>query len=331
MITVQTPSRLHFGLFSLAAAAHWPDHDGQPVLPARRFGGVGLMVQQPGLELTVRPAAAWSAAGPLAERALRAARQLAAVYDVPPQQLTIERSAAEHTGLGTGTQLALAVAQALCTASGRPWDDAAALQAARCLGRGQRSALGLHGARQGGFLVEGGQAAAGAVAPLLLRQEFPDAWRVVLVLLPIQGLHGPAEREAFTRLQEQPTPAGVTDALCRLTLLGMLPALAERDLDGFGDALYDFNRRVGALFAPVQGGEYAHPAVADVVAYLRQQGIRGVGQSSWGPAVFAVVADDEHATALAEQLRRRFSLGTAEVICTAACNRGACCGADRVV
>ena len=80
--------------------------------------------------------------------------------------------------------------------------------------------------------------------------------------------------------------------LCRLVLLGMLPALAEHDLEAFGEALYDFNCRAGEPFAPVQGGVYAGPRIAEVVAFVRQQGVRGVGQSSWGPTVFAVTEDE---------------------------------------
>ena len=40
MVRVQTASRLHFGLLSLAPeGGRWPDRVGAPVLPARRFGG----------------------------------------------------------------------------------------------------------------------------------------------------------------------------------------------------------------------------------------------------------------------------------------------------
>jgi hypothetical protein len=47
MSAVLTGSRLHFGLLSLPSAdgrpTAWPDLQGDLTLPARHFGGVGLM------------------------------------------------------------------------------------------------------------------------------------------------------------------------------------------------------------------------------------------------------------------------------------------------
>ena len=78
MPTVWTPSRLHFGLLSLAGEGEaWPDRRGERVLPARRFGGVGLMVERPGVHVAASAAAAWSADGPLAEPALALALRFA--------------------------------------------------------------------------------------------------------------------------------------------------------------------------------------------------------------------------------------------------------------
>ena len=134
-----------------------------------------------------------------------------------------------------------------------------------------------------------------------------------------QGIHGAAESQAFSQLSHNP---GVTDILCRLVLLGVLPALHERDLPAFGAALFEFNRRVGELFRPWQGGVYAHPQSEAIVAYLRGQGIVGVGQSSWGPALFAVT-DAGRAAAIAPQLRTHFALSPHEVVITEADNRGA--------
>jgi beta-ribofuranosylaminobenzene 5'-phosphate synthase len=307
MIRVAAPSRLHFGLLSLGGAG------------ARRFGGVGLMVQAPGVRVSVQPAPDWSAAGPLAERALVFAQRLAATSRVEPHHIHIEQCAPEHAGLGTGTQLAMAVGQALATSAHLELD---AVELGRRVGRGQRSALGIHGFAQGGLLVDGGQAAGTSVAPLLARHDFPESWQVLLILPGwAQGLHGTAERQAFQQLLDTGVASATTAALCRLALLGMLPALVERDLTAFGEALHEFNARVGEAFAPVQGGIYAHPRLAEVVAFLRAQSVPGVGQSSWGPAIFAVVAEDV-ALDLARQVRERFALGEREVLVTSACNRG---------
>jgi beta-ribofuranosylaminobenzene 5'-phosphate synthase len=314
MLCVQTASRLHFGFLSLPGAGE----------PARRFGGVGLMVERPGLRLSAAPAAEWSAEGPLAGRALTFACTFArGVAEGPPQRLVVEQAAPEHAGLGTGTQLGLAVARLLAAAWGL---DLGAAELARRVGRGLRSALGVYGFEQGGFLVESGKRGDDGLSPLAARVAFPEAWRVVLAL-PRQapGLHGPDELGAFRQLAESAAVVP-TDALCRLVLLGMLPALAEGDLGAFGEALFDFNARVGEAFARVQGGPYAGPRVAELVAFVRGQGVRGVGQSSWGPAVFAAVGGDERAADLAGRVRRQFGLSGDEVFVTRACNHGAVVG-----
>jgi beta-ribofuranosylaminobenzene 5'-phosphate synthase len=324
MIRVRAPSRLHFGLLSFSAAERWPNTLGQEVVAARQFGGVGLMIDTPGLRLTARPAADWSAEGLLAERALAYARRFVQTLParaVPPQHLIIEQSAPEHMGLGAGTQLGLAVARALAEVAGAPLDE---VELARRVGRGARSAVGIHGFARGGFLVEGGKHTAEAVAPLLMHLAFPESWRLVLVLPPWgRGRHGAEESEAFQSLASRRTVLSQTDALCRLVLLGLVPALLEQDLEAFGEALYDFNVRVGELFAPVQGGTYAHARVADLVEFVRRQGVRGVGQSSWGPAVFVVVEDEERAADLAWRAREAFALRGPEVFAARGCSRGA--------
>ncbi len=322
MVRVQTASRLHFGLLSLAPeGGRWPDRAGAPALPARRFGGVGLMVERPGVRLRAEPAGAWSADGPLAERALAVARRFAASVprggERPPCRFVVEECPPEHVGLGTGTQLALAVGRCLAALWGL---EVPAGELARHAGRGLRSALGVHGFDRGGFLVEAGRSASGTLGPLVARVPFPPDWRVVLARpAGAVGVHGSAERAALERLT---APAASADALSRLALLGMLPALAEGDLDAFGEALFDFNARAGEAFAPFQAGAYASPAAAGLVAWLRARGVRGVGQTSWGPTVCAVVAGEAEAQALARDVRAELG-GAGEVLVTGPANRGA--------
>jgi beta-ribofuranosylaminobenzene 5'-phosphate synthase len=292
MTRVVAPSRLHFGLLNLPVEGrdHWPGIDGRPGLPVRHFGGVGLMVDSPGLAVQVEAADGWAATGRLADRALKFARRF--VGTLPPVErqafrLTVEYARPEHQGLGVGTQLGLAVAKAIAVETGHC--DWPAVELAGRVGRGERSAIGVHGFDGGGLIVEGGKRTGEAMAPLVARLSFPADWRVVVYDAPGEAAwHGGRERQAFAKLAEAgPSPAE-TEALCRIVLTGMLPALAAADLEGFGEALYEFNARAGDAFAPAQGGRYAGPAVAALVARLREMGVRGVGQSSWGPAVFAV-------------------------------------------
>ena len=327
MIRVTVPSRLHFGLLALPAqgVAHWANSEGQPTLPVRHFGGVGLMIEHPGVQVRIRPSTSWSAEGPSAQRALEAAQRF--MSTLPNNEswrafnIVVEQCAPEHAGLGTGTQLALAVAKGLSLALGHA-DWNARLLANRT-DRGLRSSLGIHGFEHGGLLVEGGKGKRTDIAPLLMRCAFPEDWQVLLILpAGLQGVHGTSEKDAFAHLAGDAHHLQQTDALCRLVLLGLLPALAERDLLAFGEALYDFNCRVGELFAPWQGAVYSHPQTAEVIAWLRQQGIRGVGQSSWGPAVFAI----EHAELLQyvrELLLKRWPLQPEEAILCRAANHGA--------
>ena len=101
-VRVWAPSRLHFGLLSCAGK--------------HRYGGAGAMIDAPGLVLSLRRGPRLEAAGPLAERGLAFVRRWASARGLaePPEcRLDIESAPPEHAGLGTGTQLGLAVAAGL--------------------------------------------------------------------------------------------------------------------------------------------------------------------------------------------------------------------------
>jgi beta-ribofuranosylaminobenzene 5'-phosphate synthase len=222
-------------------------------------------------------------------------------------------------GLGTGTQLGLAVARAIAELTNQP--ERAAPSLAQCIGRGKRSAIGVHGFDQGGFLIEGGKLADKGVSPLISRHNFP--WRVYLIFPPdAQGVHGQHELEAFAALAAQSSDERATEIMSRIALLGMLPALAEGDLDQFGEALYDYNRRAGEMFQAVQGGIYATPWTESMVKTIRNLRIKGVGQSSWGPVVFAVVSPLQ-AMGLFDWLTRKKKARAEQIALAHPCNRGA--------
>jgi beta-RFAP synthase len=329
-VRVRTPSRLHFGLLVLPAGdqpAAWPGQDGRETIPARHFGGVGLMVQSPGVQVAAKPSNQWLATGTLAKRALAVAeqfvRRLAAVapeHRAGPCHIVVEDVAPEHCGLGTGTQLSLAVATAILEAYSMTPLAATAL--AKLVDRGRRSSIGIHGFAGGGLVVEAGRGRRDEPGQLFARQPFPEAWKILLVMPRGQeGRHGGQEHAFFAGL-ENPSQVRQTEALCRLVVLGILPAVLEEDLQAFGEALFDFNRRAGEMFRGAQGGAYAHAKTEALVDWLRGQQIRGVGQSSWGPTVFAIVEENQMDW-LKAGLAKRFGLDEQEIVGTIAANHGA--------
>ena len=288
-VFVEAPARLHFGVLDLRGDL------------GRRFGGIGAAVPAPSLLLEARPAAELKAEGPDAARALEFARRFARHHGMDLRlHFCVHRSIPPHAGLGSGTQLALAVARASAELFGLPTDVTAL---ARAVDRGRRSGVGTWTFAYGGFVLEGGRTAgAEGVAPLLARLPFPDTWRsVVAVPRGKPGLAGDEEAAAFARLP--PPSARDVERVSHLVLMQLLPALAEADLAGFGAALGEVQRITGGWFASAQGGVFAPGETGELVERLRAWGAVGVGQSSWGPAVYGIVGDPSASRALAERVR----------------------------
>ncbi len=313
-VTIETASRLHFGLLGWGGGA------------PRRFGGVGLMAAAPGVEVEVEQAETWSAEGSLASRALATARTAAAVLEasgvvVGPLCVRVRRSPREHVGLGVGTQLCLATARGVFEVAGLSNPPPERL--AEATGRGRRSGIGLHGFARGGLIVDGGRATDEGIPPLLSRLEFPADWSI-LVVIPggSRGLSGGAESSAFATLP--PLPRATTDRLCGLVLLELLPAAAERDLHAFVAALEAMQALVGRGFASAQGGIYASPRSESIVAAMRDLGLRGVGQSSWGPALYGFsLGDEAERQSIRDHVLAACDLSDEDVLWTSARNSGA--------
>jgi beta-RFAP synthase len=289
-IEVVAPSRLHFGLLSFGGGAD------------RQFGGAGAMIDSPGLRLRVAPAERFHADGPLAERVFRTAISFARARELsaPPNcRVEVVVAPPEHIGLGTGTQLDLAILAGLNAFVGGVRLSADEL--ARIAGRAGRSAVGTHGFVHGGLIVESGKRACETLAPLTERIELPAAWRFVLVIpRHMRGLSGEEERRAFDALP--PVPAATRDALERLLIDQLCPAVRSGDFERFAESVYHYGYTAGMSFAARQGGPFASARVAELVDGIRSLGVQGVGQSSWGPTVFAAVPSIDAAEQLCDRL-----------------------------
>lgn len=314
-----TPSACHSATVSAAARLHMGFLDLNGGL-GRRYGSLGLALEALATTVSVRHDATVSAEGPQAARAEAYAHAAMRALDIRGGvRVTIQEAIPEHAGLGSGTQLALAVGAAVARLHNLSWT---AREIAGALGRGGRSGIGIGVFEHGGFVVDGGRGQRDAPPALISRLAFPAHWRFVLVFDPAYaGLHGDAEKQAFAALPAFPESGAAH--LCRLTLMQALPALAEGDIAGFGAAIGEIQRTVGDHFAPAQNGRYASPRVTRALDWLTASGAAGVGQSSWGPTGFALTDSDERAHALARRARIDLAADGLEFVVCAARNRGA--------
>jgi len=317
LVRVEAPARLHLGFLDPSATL------------GRRFGSLGLVVE--GLETVVEAAPAdgdrFDAGPGAAEELGRVRAHVQALRRATGchagLHLTLARAIPTHAGLGSGTQLALAVGHAFSAAFGLGLDSA---RISTLLGRGARSGVGIAGFDAGGLLLDGGPRADGSPAALIARLALPPAWRVILVLDPrVRGLSGDQEKSALQTLP--PLRREVAADLCHEVLMRLLPGAAGAEFAPFAAGVTRVQRLLAQHFAPAQGGAYASAAVGRVVEWIAAHACAGTGQSSWGPTGFAIVSSlDEARRALASAQAAGVVDPALELRITSARNRGGTIG-----
>ena len=292
-LLVCSGSRLHFGLFSF----------GRSDTP--QFGGVGLMLSSPAVVMQFTEASHFEVQATCLDRVARTVDQymnFAGHEQLPDCRISLVDMPPQHIGLGSGTQLACAVASGLAAWHGQLLTLPEQLAAAS--GRGKRSAIGTHGFLQGGFIIDGGKHASECVGTLLARQIFPEEWKVLLIWPTNQAsdstVSGDMEQHAFEQMPAV-SPERENE-LREIAVTRMLPAVASGDFNTFSREVFRYNMLAGECYRLVQGGTYANNEVAELIAMLRLWGVEGVGQSSWGPLVFAFTPSQADAEALKHRL-----------------------------
>jgi len=289
-VTVTATARLHFGFLD-------PSGRGK-----RPFGSFGLSLDRPRTRLQLERAQALHVTGPKHQRAERYLKAIAASCGVEPRfALNVTETIPSHAGLGSGTQLALAVGSAFSAVERL---DLSPQEIAKRLQRGARSGIGIFTFEQGGAVLDGGPSPQGAVPELICRLPFPPAWRVLLIFdASASGLAGANETAAFDTLPD--FPAEETAELRRRIADIALPALAACDFATFCEQVGYLQAVMGSYFAPLQGGPYTSVAVSEVLRWLGGQGLTGIGQSSWGPTGFAFIPSEAEGEALLSEARAR--------------------------
>lgn len=288
-VSVIAPARLHMGFLDLSGAL------------GRNFGSIGVALNEISTQLVLSKSENKTISSSRVEKALTTFCQ---AFQVSPNvQIDVLQEIPPHIGLGSGTQMALAIGSGLNAL----YDlNLSVREIAAVMDRGLRSGIGIGIFEQGGFVVDGGRGENTITPPLLAHFDVPKEWRFILVFdTRGQGLHGQQEIEAFKTLPKFSRQEA--EKLSYLLLMQALPAIAEQDLIRFGEVITQLQKRVGEHFSPAQGGTFTSENVANAMNFFAEKGAVAIGQTSWGPTGFCMVKNSEIANLLACQARELFA------------------------
>ncbi len=254
----------------------------------RIWGSVGLAVDGVGYRIVVEESSSVRVEGCQVARfheILREALEKLNLEGVAVK-LRAERCIPEHRGFGSTTQAKLAVYTALAEIAGIDYD---VYKLARLAGRGRVSGIGIGAFAYGGFLVDTGKRVGREddIPRIMARVELPEDWAIVY-MTPLTGWRVGEESEIVYQGSVS------MEEHCELldTVFDwLLPAAVEKDFDAFTSALEALEARMASYFSRAQGGAFCCKEAEEAARALRQAGGRGVGQSSWGPTVYAFFCD----------------------------------------
>ena len=290
-IEVIAPARLHLGFLDMNGSV------------GRKFGSIGLSLSDIATHLSVTEASEVTATGPSAQYAEEYAKLILDNLMLDRGvHIKIDKAIPEHAGLGSGTQLSLAVGTAITRLFGK---SLTTRELAKFFHRGARSGIGTGTFDSGGFIVDGGRGESTDIPPVITHLPFPEEWRVLLVFdKDVEGISGNPEKQIFNELL--PMTGEVSGRICRLVLMQVLPALAEKNCVDFGSAITEIQTMVGEHFSDAQNGHYSSQRVAEIMHWLSDNGATGIGQSSWGPTGFAIYPNELEAYSALQSVRKNW-------------------------
>lgn len=309
---VTTGCRLHFTLIDMNADL------------GRVDGGIGVALKKPGWKVEVSKARKWEV-DPLASPVVELLKER-----IKPKgkfKVKVSGSIPVHVGLGSQTQLSLAIATGM-TAFIRSKPGVREL--ARLVGRGGTSGIGVTAFEKGGLILDGGHRysekggflpsrySRSGPPPVLATYPFPKDWFFVIGVPKGKQIFGKDEAKAFK--DHTPVPRKEVGAVARLVLLKLLPALVEQDLESFGQAI----QRIQELGFKRIENRLQGESVKRLQQYMIKRGATGAGLSSFGPACFCMVDSKVAAKKMATDLKRYLKArGGGKVFFTQAADKGA--------
>ncbi len=308
-IRVTTPSRIHLSLIDLNGYT------------GRVDGGIGLMLDRPNVVFE-----ASNSANEFKIACNKYYRESIEIINEKASKifktlninnknffLSLRRYFPKHVGLGSKTQLSLAIATAIARLKNTSLSTE---ELTKVVERGGTSGIGWKGFEEGGFILDGGHdfgvgkekesflpssASSSAPALTILRHSIPENWRFLLIIPNVKkGFYGDDEVRIFQKYA--PIPKDEVNEVSHQILMKILPGIIKNDLKCFGEGL----KRIQSIGFKAIEISLQHQIVKDILNFFNDYGVKAFGMSSFGPSVVCITESDAESEELRDAYYEQF-------------------------
>ncbi len=229
---------------------------------------------------------------------------------------SLKRYYPSHVGLGSKTQLSLAIATAIMKL--KQINNISIKKLTKLMERGGTSGIGWRGFESGGFIVDAGHdfglgkeketylpsSASTSADPALtiFRHPIPEHWRFVLVIPNVKkGAYGDEEVSIFHK--HAPIPKNEVNEVSHQILMKIIPGILKKDIICFGEGL----KRIQSIGFKKIEIDLQHDIVKKILNFFEHLGLKAYGMSSFGPSVVAITESDEEAHLLLKEVQKLIS------------------------
>jgi beta-ribofuranosylaminobenzene 5'-phosphate synthase len=301
-VRITTPCRIHLSLI---------DENGYT---GRVDGGIGLMLDRPNVVFEASNSATQFKIEAIKyyresiEVINEKASKIFKAFDINNKNFHfyLRRYYPSHVGLGSKTQLSLAIATAIAKLKDM---EISTKELTKLVERGGTSGIGWRGFESGGFILDGGHdfgkgkekenflpsSASNSADPALtiLRYIIPEHWRFVVAIPNVKnGAYGDEEVSIFQK--HAPIPREEVNEVSHQILMKVVPGILKKDLTCFGEGI----KRIQNIGFKKIEIDLQHVIVKNLLNFLDEYGVKAYGMSSFGPSVVGITESDQEAEKL---------------------------------
>ena len=296
-VIINAPARLHLGFYNF-------------IEDNTLYGGLGVAIEKPFVEVVVEKSDKLTVENKTGVNVDDVIENVVERLDVRNVKFTIRNIIPRHIGLGSTTQLALALALGTTRLYKLEYNIR---ELAVLLGRGYVSGIGIGVFERGGLVIDSGRKCEKEelqpvktpddLPYVIARYSMPKNWYFIIIVP--DNIRGLREEEEQPILRKPRKPSKDTQyKLYSTLLLEFIPSIVRRDIIGFGKALTKIQYITGEYFSNYQENIFCCRESEEIAKLLMTYGSYGVGQSSWGPAIYGLTGSINKAKLLVNKVLR---------------------------